>query len=36
MIIWVSFGIAVMTLAIAVEFIFNKPDKDGTSSSNND
>ena len=34
--VWVSFGIAVMTLVTAVEFIFNKPDKDGKSSRNND
>ena len=36
MMVWVSFGIAIMTLVTAVEFVFNKPNKDGTSSSNND
>lgn len=28
MMVWVSFGIAVMTLVTAVEFIFNKPNNE--------
>lgn len=33
---WLSFAVAIMSLIVAVELVFNKPNKDGKSSSNND
>ena len=35
MMTWLSFAVALMSLIVAAEFAFNKPDKDGTSDSNN-
>jgi len=36
MMTWLSFAVAIMSLVVAVEFMFNKPDKDGKSNINND
>jgi len=36
MMTWFSFAIALIILVTAVEFVFNKPNEDGKSSSNND
>ena len=35
MMTWLSFAVALMSLVVAVEFVFNKPNEDGTSDSNN-
>ena len=34
--VWLAFVIALITLITAVEFIFNKPNKDGRSDTFND
>ena len=36
MMTWLSFAVAIMSLVVAVEFIFNKSDKDGRTNSIDD